>query len=113
MIALARLGELQPAWGGRVKRFEFTAQTTIWDVKRRMGSVSPELQAAYQAEATGADVIGSGFCSSIGRTRPLNARQRRRVVKVARWLGIESLLATTASRSATARRSPQSRAGPS
>ena len=92
------LGDLQPAWGGRVKRFEFTARNTIWDVKRRIGSVSPELQAAYRADASGADVIGSGFHSSIGRTQRLNARQRRRVVEVARWLDIESLLARTASR---------------
>ena len=92
------LGDLQPAWGGRVKRFEFTAQDTLWHVKGRIGWVSPDLQAAYQADVTGANVIGSGFHSSIGRTRKLNARQRRRVSQVARWLGLETLLATTASR---------------
>jgi len=87
------LGDLQPAWGGRVKRFEFTARDTLWDVKRRIGSVSPDLQAAYRADVTGADVIGSGFHSSVGRTRRLNAWQRRRVAEVAQWLGIGPLLA--------------------
>jgi len=92
------LGDLQPAWGGRVKRFGFTAHDSIWEVKRHIGCVSPELQAAYRADATGADVIGSGFFSSIGRTRKLNARQRRRVEEVARWLGIGPLLSVTVSR---------------
>jgi molybdate transport system ATP-binding protein len=91
-------GDLQPAWGGLVKRFEFTARDTIWEVKRRIGCVSPELQAAYRADATGADLVGSGFFSSIGRTRKLNARQRRRVADVAQWLGIERLLAVNVSR---------------
>jgi ABC-type molybdenum transport system ATPase subunit/photorepair protein PhrA len=67
-------------------------------VKRRIGSVSPELQAAYQADVTGADVIGSGFHSSVGRTRKLKARQRRRVAEIARWLGISPLLSAMASR---------------
>src|SRR5262249_20143634 len=92
------LGELQPAWGGRVKRFELTPRDTLWDVKRRIGSVSPELQAAYSAEAAGADVIGSGFHSSIGRTRKLNLQQRRRVAEVAGWLGIGPLLTAKTSR---------------
>jgi molybdate transport system ATP-binding protein len=92
------LGDVQPAWGGRVTRFNFTARDMIWTVKRRIGIVSPELQAAYQAEVTGADVIGSGFHSSVGKTFRLNARQRRRVCEVARWFGIESLLAALASR---------------
>ena len=92
------LGDVQPAWGGRVKRFEFTTRDTLWEVKRRIGSVSPELQAAYQADVTGADVIGSGFHSSVGRTRKLKARQRRRVAEIARWLGISPLLSAMASR---------------
>ncbi len=92
------LGDLQPAWGGRVKRFGFTAHDTIWAVKRHIGCVSPELQAAYRADATGADVIGSGFFSSIGRTRKLNAPRRRRVDEIARWLGIRPLLSATVSR---------------
>jgi molybdate transport system ATP-binding protein len=92
------LGDLQPAWGGLVKRFEFTARNTIWDVKRHIGSVSPDLQAAYRGDAIGAEVIGSGFCSSIGRTRKLNTRQRRRVDEVALWLGIGPLLSATVSR---------------
>ena len=63
-----------------------------------MGAVSPDLQAAYRADATGADVIGSGFFSSIGKTRRLRARQRERVVEVAQWLGIERLLSSNVSR---------------
>lgn len=91
-------GDLHPAWGGRVQRFEFTSRNTIWEVKRRIGWVSPELQASYREEVTGADVIGSGFASSIGRTRRLTARQRRRVDELARLLHIVPLTAKSAVR---------------
>ncbi len=85
------LGDLHPAWGGQVKRFEFTPRNTLWQVKRRLGYVSPELQANYREEITGADVIGSGFFSSIGRTRPLSLLQKRRVTRVIERYGLETI----------------------
>jgi len=85
------LGDLHPAWGGQVKRFEFTPQNTIWQVKRRLGYVSPELQANYREEIMGADVIGSGFSSSIGRTRPLSLSQKRRVARIIERYGLETI----------------------
>jgi molybdate transport system ATP-binding protein len=85
------LGDLHPALGGRVQRFEFTTRNTIWEVKRRIGWVSPELQAAYREDVTGAEVIGSGFFSSVGLRRKMSATQQRRVQTLARALGIEAL----------------------
>jgi molybdate transport system ATP-binding protein len=58
--------ELYPAFGARVGRFEFTADNTIWDLRRRIGCVSPLLQAHYRAQLTGEQAIASGFFSSIG-----------------------------------------------
>lgn len=60
------VGDLHPAWGGRVRRFEFTPKNTIWEVKRRIGIVSPELQSNYRDDVTGLEAIASGFTSSIG-----------------------------------------------
>ena len=85
------LGDLHPAWGGQVTRFEFTSRHTLWQVKRRIGFVSPELQANYRDDVTGADVIGSGFFSSIGRTQTLSAIQRRRVALIVRQFGLETI----------------------
>jgi molybdate transport system ATP-binding protein len=40
--------------------------TAIWEIRRRMGSVSPELQICYPGGWTCAEVICSGFYDSIG-----------------------------------------------
>ena len=34
------LGELHPALGGQVRRFEFTSRDPVWEVRRRMGWMS-------------------------------------------------------------------------
>jgi len=84
-------GDVHPAWGGRVQRFEFTARNTIWEVKRRIGFVSPELQANYRDSVTGAEAIASGFTSSIGLTRNVTPRQQQRVRRLIGWLGLGAL----------------------
>jgi molybdate transport system ATP-binding protein len=58
--------DVYPAFGARVGRFEFTADNTIWDLRRRIGCVSPLLQTHYRAQLTGEQAIASGFFSSIG-----------------------------------------------
>jgi molybdate transport system ATP-binding protein len=58
--------DLYPAFGARVSRFEFTADNTIGDLRRRIGCVSPLLQARYRERLTAEQVVVSGFFSSIG-----------------------------------------------
>lgn len=89
-------GDLHPAWGGRVQRFEFTPRNRLWEVKRRIGFISPDLQANYREDVAGADVVGSGFFSSVGKTRPLSAAQRRRVTEILGELGLQKLAAKSA-----------------
>jgi len=91
-------GDLRPARGGKVERFGFTPRHTIWEAKRRIGYVAPDLQAAYRADVTGAEVIGSGFFSSVGRTRRLSAKQQQRIVDLTKELGIKPLAGRDASR---------------
>ena len=84
-------GDLHPALGGRVKRFSFTAKNTLWELRRRIGFVSPEFQAGYREAITGADVIASGFFSSVGLMRKPSAAIRRQVEQLVARLGLESL----------------------
>src|SRR5205823_247394 len=72
-------GDLQAAWGGKVSRFDFAAGSPLGRVKKKIGYISPELQATYRRRISGADVVGSGFRSSIGLHQPLSRSQKRRV----------------------------------
>jgi molybdate transport system ATP-binding protein len=71
-------GDVHPAMGGRVERFDFTPANTIWEVKQRVGHVSPELQANYREALTGAEVIASGFFSSVGLMRRPSRQQMQK-----------------------------------
>ncbi|HTB86666.1 MAG TPA: ATP-binding cassette domain-containing protein [Steroidobacteraceae bacterium] len=82
-------GDLAPALGGKIERAGYPAGTPIFEWKRRVGYVSPELQTQY---ATGVDVtelVASGRHSSIG----LAARMTAADLKTARaWLAFFELL---------------------
>ncbi len=85
------VGDLHPAWGGRVRRFEFTPQNTIWEVKRRIGIVSPELQSNYRDDVTGLEAIASGFTSSIGVMLRPTRGQFAEAARLAGRLGLRKL----------------------
>ena len=85
------VGDLHPSLGGQVRRFELASGHTIWDVKRRIGWVSPELQSLYREPLTAAQVIGSGFFSSVGLRQKLSLTQRRRVAEIVDGLGLQDL----------------------
>jgi molybdate transport system ATP-binding protein len=85
------LGDLHPAWGGRVRRFEFTAKNTLWEVKRKIGFISPELQSNYREPLTGAEVVASGFFSSVGLVRRVSREQQQRVEALVDELGLHEL----------------------
>jgi molybdate transport system ATP-binding protein len=91
-------GDLHPALGGRVKRFGFTAKNTLWELRRRIGFVSPELQATYREAITGADVIASGLFSSVGLLCKPGTRLRRQVARLVAQLGLAPLAAKSALR---------------
>ena len=84
-------GDLHPALGGRVRRFAFTPRNTVWEWKRRMGFVSPELQSNYRESLTGAEVIASGFFSSIGLLQPASRQQRQKVAAMVDALRLRAL----------------------
>lgn len=56
---------------------------SIWQIKRHIGWVSPELQVHFNDRVSCFDVVGSGFRDTIGLFEPLHSRQRS---KVRAWL---------------------------
>jgi molybdate transport system ATP-binding protein len=87
------LGDVHPALGGRVQRFAFSPRNTLWQVKRKIGYVSPELQANYREPITGAEAIASGFFASIGLVQAITPRQRRRIARLIHTLRLRDLAA--------------------
>ncbi len=84
-------GDVHPAWGGHVRRFSFTPKNTIWELRARLGVVSPELHAAYREAIPAADVIASGFHATFGLHERISARQRRQVRQVCARLHLTPL----------------------
>ena len=85
--------DLYPAFGARVGRFEFTSDKTIWDLRRRIGCVSPLLQTHYREQLSGEQVIASGFFSSVGLPDKPTAKQRLKVHALMREFGLDHLRA--------------------
>jgi molybdate transport system ATP-binding protein len=56
---------------------------SIWEVKRRIGWVAPELHLYYPRDITSLQVVGSGFYDSIGLYRACSPGQRK---AARRWM---------------------------
>ena len=61
---------------------------SIWDIKKRIGFVSPELHLYFDTGATAHDVVASGLFDTIGLFRPLNDEQE---TLVRDWMTLLSL----------------------
>jgi molybdate transport system ATP-binding protein len=70
-------GDLSPALGGKIERAGYPAGTPIFEWKRRVGYVSPELQSLYATDADVTELIASGRHSSIGLAARLTAADRK------------------------------------
>jgi molybdate transport system ATP-binding protein len=83
--------DLYPAFGARVSRFEFTADNTIWELRNRIGCVSPLLQAHYRERLTAEQVVATGFFSSVGLMDEPSPAQLRKVRALFRDFGLQYL----------------------
>jgi len=72
-------GQLRPALGSEVRWPALGNPRNVWDLRKRVAWLSPELQAAYRYPSTVRACIASGFESSIGQTRPSSAVEIARV----------------------------------
>jgi molybdate transport system ATP-binding protein len=52
---------------------------SIWDIKRRIGFLSPEVHHHFEAGQTGFEVVASGLFDTAGLFRKINERQREAV----------------------------------
>ncbi len=64
---------------------------SIWEIKKYIGAVSPELQIQYRKKMKAYDVIASGFYDSIGLYQDPTAEQKKAVVDWIDFLQIEDL----------------------
>lgn len=84
-------GQIRPAVGGTIAWPGLGNPGNVWALRRRIGFVSAELQAAYRYRATAAECIGSGIDSSLGLTRQLDAAEERRVEELIDAFGLGGL----------------------
>jgi molybdate transport system ATP-binding protein len=70
------LGEEHLAPGGRIERLDLGPSADVREVRARVGLVAPELQARHRGDATGLDVVLSGFSGSIGLGEEATTAQR-------------------------------------
>lgn len=72
-------GQLRPALGGEVSWPALGNPRNVWQLRKQVAWLSPELQAAYRYPSTVRSAIASGFTSSIGQTRAPTASESARV----------------------------------
>ena len=64
---------------------------TLWEIKKRIGVVSSELQVQYRKKMSASDVIASGFYDSIGLYRTPTPEQKEAVDRWVELLRIEDI----------------------
>jgi molybdate transport system ATP-binding protein len=84
-------GDEQPA-RGTVDRLGLGPRADAEQLRGRVGVVSPELQARHRFDATGEEVVVSGFAGTVGLAAPPTGAQRDQARAAAARLGISGLL---------------------
>ncbi|MGM9799010.1 MAG: ATP-binding cassette domain-containing protein [Parabacteroides sp.] len=64
---------------------------SIWDIKKRIGYISPEMHLYYRQNVTTLQIVGSGFFDSIGLYRKCSAEQEELALAWMRLFGIDQL----------------------
>jgi molybdate transport system ATP-binding protein len=83
-------GEEQPA-AGDIRRLGLGAHTGVFDVRGRIGIVSPELQARHRFDAIGEAVVLSGFHGTIGLAEEPAPAERAAAAAAMARLGVAHL----------------------
>lgn len=82
-------GDLQPALGGTIRRLRFAPGTHIEQWKRRVGWVSPELQAEQYLVSSIEELVISGRYSSVGLNDAPTAADRRIAARWMQFFGLQ------------------------
>lgn len=83
-------GQLRPAVGGWIRWPGLGDPRNIWQLRKRIGYVSAELQATYRSPTTVAHCVASGFESSHGLTRSLSHTENSRVAELLERFELEA-----------------------
>jgi molybdate transport system ATP-binding protein len=73
------VGDEQAMPGGKVSRLDLGERASVWEVKARVGYVSPDLQARHRGDVLAEEVVASGFTASVGLDAPPTEPQRAAV----------------------------------
>ena len=90
-LAALATAALRPTTGS-IAWFGESEAVNVWDLRRRIGLVSPELQAGYRYNVTALEMTASGFYSSVGlydRVTPIQAERAARCMALAGMAGYE------------------------
>ena len=68
-------GQVRPARGGSIRFPGIRNPHNVWNLRKQVAWVSPELQAGYWYPSTARQCIFSGFDSSIGQVRRMTAKE--------------------------------------
>lgn len=68
---------------------------SIWDIKKRIGYISPEMHLYYLKNVRCVDVVGSGFFDTIGLYRKCNEEQEQVALEWMKIFGIENIKDTS------------------
>ena len=83
--------ELWPQPGGRVSWFGRTGPRDVWEVRRDLGLVSPDLQAGYAYDVPALDLVLSGFSWSMGRYDAPSPQQTAAARRALARIGLDGL----------------------
>ncbi len=83
-------GEEQPATGA-IHRLDLGPRADAGQVRRRVGQVSPELQARHRFDASGESVVLSGFLGTVGLAEPPTGPRREEAAALLERLGLARL----------------------
>ncbi|MDR1810645.1 MAG: ATP-binding cassette domain-containing protein [Prevotella sp.] len=64
---------------------------SIWDIKKHIGYISPEMHLYYRKNVSGLDIVGSGFFDTIGLYRQCTDGQKTEALQWMRLFGVEHL----------------------
>lgn len=64
---------------------------SIWEIKKHIGYVSPELQRSYQKDITAVRIVSSGFFDTLGLFKSPTDEQKKRSLYWMKIFGIEDL----------------------
>jgi molybdate transport system ATP-binding protein len=84
-------GQLRPALGSEIRWPALGNPRNVWELRKQVAWLSPELQAGYRYPSTVRACVASGFESSIGQTRPLTAAEADRVAALLAELELSAL----------------------